>query len=299
MAELRDNKILVVVRCIIRDSDNNVLLLKRKSGDLHNAEKWELPGGKIESDEDIADLIEREINEETNLVVHLVSDTFYCHSQVLTERLTNKYRGYTYICLTGVANYMGGKVRVPDEHSKFEWVNIKSVFDYDLTTETKKALSSHTKVLKNTSIIREMEDIKLPIWLVARALVKNKENKYLLLRRAKKESYLEEWEIPGGKLRSLEVLHESLKREVFEEAGIIIEIENLPLHISSFVSPEGTYKGWTYINIIHSAKVIAGKIVISSEHDKYGWFSKEDIFKLNLTPYIRMQLTDVLLKMPI
>ncbi len=296
MPATNKNKILVVARCIIRDANNNILLIKRGSKNQHNPNKWELPGGKIERGEDLQDLIEREIVEETNLTVTLTSNNYYCHSQVLTKIQTQKYIGYTYLVLTAVADYVGGRVRVSDEESKFEWVSNKSVLEYDLTLEGKKALTSYIKEVSPRS--KKEDTGKLPVWLVARALIKNKNGKYLLLRRSKIKAYAKEWELPGGKLKPLETLSFNLTREVFEETGLVIIVNTSPIHVSSLIQNEGDFTGYTYVNLMNEAVVKAGRITLSSEHDKFGWFSKDEIFKLNLTPYIKLPLTEVLLKNP-
>lgn len=295
MTNKEGNKILVVTRCIIKDSSNRILILKRGSKDIRNPHKWELPGGKLEKDENIEIAIEREINEEINLIVNVFPKRFYCHSSVLLQE-QSKYKDFTYIVLTATASYIGGKVKISEEHTSYEWVDQRSIFDYNLALDSKRALTSYINDMGHQD--QETSEGKLPIWLIARALIKNKEEKYLLLRRSKKESYAQEWEIPGGKLKSLETLNENLKREVFEETGFIIEVEGPPVNISSSISSadESPYKGYTYINITHKAHVVAGSAKLSGEHDTYSWFTKDELFKLNLVPYLRMPLTEILLK---
>lgn len=286
-------KILVVAKCIIRDSKKNILLVQRSGNDPHEPKRWELPGGKIEEGEDMEALVEREVNEETGLVVNVVSRRFYFHSKVGTPKDSKKYTGFTYIVITAIANHIGGSPLLSEEHSKFQWVHPKAVFEYDLTMMAKKALSEY---LQDNIVDYTKDDQKLPIWLSARALIQDNNGKYLLVRRSKQENYQYVWEIPGGKLKSLETMHESLRLRVFEETGLVVEASETPIKVSSLISKEGNFAGFTYINIIHTAEVLAGKVVVGPSHDKFGWFSRDEIFKLNLAPYIKMPLTEIFLK---
>lgn len=61
------NRIHVAVGVIL-NTDNQVLLAKRPSH-LHQGNKWEFPGGKVESGETCSQALIRELREEVNLIV--------------------------------------------------------------------------------------------------------------------------------------------------------------------------------------------------------------------------------------
>ena len=55
--------------CIILDKDQQIFLLHRNKKGLH---QWELPGGKVEPNEDIEQTAVRELEEELGVTVNLV-----------------------------------------------------------------------------------------------------------------------------------------------------------------------------------------------------------------------------------
>jgi 8-oxo-dGTP diphosphatase len=73
---------VVIVVAAVLMSAGAVLVSKRKPGS-HLAGTWELPGGKVEADEDPRDALVRELNEELGVVaeVHdIVEVTFHRYS---------------------------------------------------------------------------------------------------------------------------------------------------------------------------------------------------------------------------
>ncbi len=283
-------KYLVVARgMIVRDG--KVLLLQRSKDHTYYPLKWELPGRRFLGAEDLAETLERGINEETGLVVEGISHGYYCQSRYVTE--DGKYQGHVYIEISAEVRYLAGEVKISDEHIGFEWVELHSVFSYDLTVESKKTLTEYVSDIRNESTRLES---RLPVLVSARAIIRNEKKEYLLLRRTKGDSFGSQWDLPGGKLSSLEVLNELLKREVFEETGLVIQVDEPALYINSQVLNQGKYAGYTFINLISSAHIVAGEISLSEEHEKYGWFKTEEIFKLNLAPHIKLPLTEILLK---
>jgi len=56
------------------------------------------------------------------------------------------------------------------------------------------------------------------------AAVIKKNGKFLIAKRAKKDTLQNKWEFPGGKVEPGETFDACLKREIFEELGIVIEV---------------------------------------------------------------------------
>ena len=57
----------LTVRGVIKNQENEILIVKRHPKSKTDPEMWELPGGKVEKGEFFADALVREIKEETNL----------------------------------------------------------------------------------------------------------------------------------------------------------------------------------------------------------------------------------------
>ena len=63
------NMNLSLAGCVILDKDQRIFLLHRNKNGLH---QWELPGGKVEPNEDIRQTAVRELEEEMGIMVNLV-----------------------------------------------------------------------------------------------------------------------------------------------------------------------------------------------------------------------------------
>lgn len=275
---------LIVYRCIIRDEDGNILLLKRSKNRKYNPEKWELPGGKSQAIDDANFSLEKIIERETNLIVVTSNKSYYYSTRMISEK--GKYQGFNYIEVTGVANYIGGDIKTGGDHTNYVWTKPDDVFKYDLSLESKKSI---TQFLANLSA-----QSKTPVLLSAKVIVKDK-GKILFIKRSATDSFGNKWELPGGKLDYFEVINELVKREVFEETGLVTRVDKHILYINSHVLNQGKYRGYTFIETISEARLIAGRIKLSVEHSEYRWVNPKDIFKLDLVDHIRLPLTEIFL----
>ncbi len=98
-------------------SNNSLLLLKRGSTAQWNPDKYCLPGGKLEDNEELIDCAVRELYEETNIVLK---------SNQLTP-LTIQYPKYNkliFVCNKDVAY----SVKLNWEHSDYIWTSYKDSF---------------------------------------------------------------------------------------------------------------------------------------------------------------------------
>lgn len=129
---------------------------------------------------------------------------------------------------------------------------------------------------------------------VVRCLLKNNENKFLLVKHNKATN----WTLPGGHIEEWKSLYEALEREIKEEFNLNIKIlgkktgfnvknlNELPLPIScyqiKYISNKwGEVKKIEYIFL---AKIIWGKLKIQIEEiDDYRYFSKKEILELDNT----------------
>jgi|GEM_PF-430392 len=119
---------------------------------------------------------------------------------------------------------------------------------------------------------------KLSAVIVARGILKNDDEKYLLLKRsAASKSFPSKWEFPGGKVEPGEHITSALKREFLEEASL--EINPLYRYMEfTYERPQGKveYK-------IFWVELIAGAAVLSDEHDDLGWFKLDELRSLDVS----------------
>ena len=74
-----------------------------------------------------------------------------------------------------------------------------------------------------------------------------------------------------------EFFDHALKREYMEETGLEIEIESLYNAIQKNYTACKTGESIKSIQLIMKVSVKTDEVVISDEHDMYGWFTKEEI----------------------
>ena len=99
--------------------------------------------------------------------------------------------------------------------------------------------------------------------IALKAMIKNDKNEYLVLFKSDKEDINpKQIDIPGGRMEFGESFKDSLEREVKEELGIEVEINN-------------------------NAKYIGGEIKLSFEHDNYSWLKKEDVFNSKYPEWLK------------
>ncbi len=126
-------------------------------------------------------------------------------------------------------------------------------------------------------------EIKLEVGV--KAFIKNPQGKYLLLKRAKPYpgGIKLKWDIPGGRIIPGETLFEALAREIKEETGMRIMSEPVLLTAQDILRVEGKHTvRLTYI------VDVKGDIRLSpEEHSEFGWFSVEEMEKIETDNYIK------------
>lgn len=129
-------RVVLVNRCFVVRDDGKSLIIQRARTDSMNAEKWEVPGGKLDEGQDLTHALEREVLEETGLLVQPT------HPLVLSDSFvigTGKYIGFPYIVLFRITRPIGGDFALSEEHMDFAWVTYGEMLTYDLTVEVRKA----------------------------------------------------------------------------------------------------------------------------------------------------------------
>lgn len=126
----------------------------------------------------------------------------------------------------------------------------------------------------------------LPLHFISVAGLVYKEDKVLLIK-----SNHRGWEIPGGVVETGEDLLDGLKREIFEESGIVAEPEKLVGIYQRLNTKEGygPLEGMILppvVNLTFICKYVDGKETISDESIEVGWFTldvaKEKITDINI-----------------
>ena len=114
---------LCVVRGLVMYKDKFLLLKTNKDIDSKNLGKWEIPGGKIEKDEDYKVAMLRELKEETGLDCKLVKDLPWFIMD--TGEVVSEAHVYLLEANTD-------KVILSKEHSDYAWLTPEELPNYDL-----------------------------------------------------------------------------------------------------------------------------------------------------------------------
>lgn len=102
---------------------------------------------------------------------------------------------------------------------------------------------------------------------------------YLFLRNAPSKDYAGCWGLPGGKIEENESTLQGMIREVLEETGIDLlesRVNHLG-HVYMRTMVDFTFHMYFY-DLDHKPDISLSKL----EHEKSGWFTKDQVFELPL-----------------
>jgi 8-oxo-dGTP pyrophosphatase MutT (NUDIX family) len=129
--------IILVNRCFVRRRrDRKLLIIRRSLSDKNNPGEWEPPGGKLDQGQDLLHAQEREVMEETGLLVRQIHRLVFIDSFVIGD---GKYKGLPYVVLFSITELVGGRFALSDEHTDHVWVTYHQMLGYDLTQQVRKA----------------------------------------------------------------------------------------------------------------------------------------------------------------
>lgn len=108
-------------------------------------------------------------------------------------------------------------------------------------------------------------------------IILNKQEKFLILQLPINKEFTKElWMFPGGRLESGEQPELGLKREVFEETGLRVDVV-IPAHTARW----GIENPAKY-SVFYMCRIIGKEnIAISKEHVAYKWVDFEEINKIS------------------
>lgn len=110
---------------------------------------------------------------------------------------------------------------------------------------------------------------------VAKAVIIDKDNRYLMLRRSDHPAFPNDPDLPGGTLEEGELPRQAMLREVVEEVGIAL----LPEQLQQVYAGD-EYAAHHTIYYLFIAKVDARpKVTISWEHSAYEWLEADEFMQ--------------------
>lgn len=101
------------------------------------------------------------------------------------------------------------------------------------------------------------------------------------------------WAVPGGSVEKGETLQEAAEREVLEETGLIISAGD-PVHTVEIIDryPDGKIR-FHYRVVEVMGEYVSGSLKAADDASETGWFSMEDLEKIELTETMKTLLKKI------
>ena len=128
----------------ICEFEGRILLLKVRSKSSHDAEKWEIPGGKVKKGEFFDQALKREFMEETGLEINIDSLYNVIQNDYTACKTNEKVKS---IQLIMKVTSKSDEVKISAEHDDYRWFTreeLKELIDNELLS--KAAMNSFREV---------------------------------------------------------------------------------------------------------------------------------------------------------
>ncbi|MHB1458676.1 MAG: NUDIX hydrolase [Armatimonadota bacterium] len=130
---------------------------------------------------------------------------------------------------------------------------------------------------------------KRPVPSVAAIII---ENDCILLIRRGREPSKGKWSIPGGRVEWGEPLIDAVKREVLEETGLQIEVENVA-GVYDLIIPAGDEIEYHYVIIDYYATNVGGELAADDDASEARWVPITELESCDLAEHLRERLVDM------
>ena len=128
----------LTMRGIIKNSDGEILIVKRHPQSRTDPDTWELPGGKVDEGESFDDALVREIKEETNLD---------CKVGDLAIAIQHDYPHKRTVQMIMHLDDVEGELMISDEHTDAKYASIDEIKTLTLSSCLEKVLEKKNYVL--------------------------------------------------------------------------------------------------------------------------------------------------------
>jgi 8-oxo-dGTP diphosphatase len=119
-------------------------------------------------------------------------------------------------------------------------------------------------------------------WLGVGGLI-FKNDQVLLIKRGR-EPGIGLWSIPGGMVEVGETIEIALQREIQEETGLKVEVQDL-VKIFERIIPDGEGRiQYHYVVLDYWCRVVGGHLSAASDAEEAGFYSMQDLDRLHLLP---------------
>lgn len=134
--EYPDQPCLAVGAVVFRD--DQVLLVRR--GKPPAADQWAIPGGRVNLGETLREAAEREIREETGILIRALEPVFQFES---IHRDSDGRIRFHYVIIDLSGTYLDGEIQPGDDATDARWVSRSELRELPVNPVTLKLLKTH------------------------------------------------------------------------------------------------------------------------------------------------------------
>lgn len=120
-----------------------------------------------------------------------------------------------------------------------------------------------------------------------------RDGKVLVVQRASDDdSYPNLWELPSGKKEPMELVTESVVREVKEEVGLEVKVLDVVATFNFVVEKPEETRDFTQL-IFAVEETVKNEVKLSQEHQDFKWITKGELDSLNISKETKEAISKV------
>jgi 8-oxo-dGTP diphosphatase len=128
----------------------------------------------------------------------------------------------------------------------------------------------------------------MQFYLAVKGIITRSDGKILVLKRSAHDDHKPNvWETPGGGMDTEESPQQALEREIKEETGLSVSIQE-PFNVFAFKKDTGEFK----VGITFICEYVDGEVSLSSEHSEYRWIEPHEFADLESVPSLHEEITN-------
>lgn len=120
----------IAAKAIIWNDQDQVLLVHRVGSNLHSI--WEVPGGRLETEEMLHDALRREVKEETGIDEITIVESIGAGEWTPIKGEEQWHIVGVFFTCTVPTN---ARVRLSEEHDEYVWANPKNLSEYNIAPD--------------------------------------------------------------------------------------------------------------------------------------------------------------------
>ena len=110
------------------------------------------------------------------------------------------------------------------------------------------------------------------------------QNDQVLLIKRGREPGIGQWSIPGGMVEVGETINHALRREILEETGLNVEVQDLVKVFERIIHDGKGRLQYHYVVLDYWCRVVGGHLSASSDAEEAGFYSIQALDRLYLLP---------------